>query len=136
MTWIRVLAAAGLSLVFPGAGHAYLKDWIRALLFAGMFISAVLIFLPTSELAAAETMGEATDLIVSETDTISQFALSFVVIFAVMDAALRASGLSPNGSAGSDGPSCPHCGKELDEDLEFCHWCTTKLDQPNEEATN
>lgn len=136
MTWIRVLAAAGLSLVFPGAGHAYLKDWIRALLFAGMFISAVLIFLPTSELAAAETMGEATDLIVSETDTISQFALSFVVIFAVMDAALRASGLSPNGSTGSDGPSCPHCGKELDEDLEFCHWCTTKLDQPNEEATN
>ena len=22
---------------------------------------------------------------------------------------------------------CPHCGKELDPDLDFCPWCTTRL---------
>ncbi|WP_277553618.1 zinc ribbon domain-containing protein [Halobaculum limi] len=29
----------------------------------------------------------------------------------------------------ADAPSCPACGKELDPDLDFCPWCTTKLDR-------
>jgi hypothetical protein len=28
----------------------------------------------------------------------------------------------------TDGHRCPSCGKELDEDLDFCHWCTQRLD--------
>ncbi|MFB6090772.1 MAG: zinc ribbon domain-containing protein [Halobellus sp.] len=27
-----------------------------------------------------------------------------------------------------DGAACPNCGKELDPDLDFCPWCTTRLD--------
>ncbi|WP_336021696.1 zinc ribbon domain-containing protein [Halobellus salinisoli] len=30
------------------------------------------------------------------------------------------------GSESAD--SCPHCGKELDPELDFCPWCTTRLD--------
>jgi predicted amidophosphoribosyltransferase len=26
------------------------------------------------------------------------------------------------------GMTCPNCGKELDEDIDFCHWCTTQLE--------
>ena len=26
------------------------------------------------------------------------------------------------------GMKCPNCGKELDQDIDFCHWCTTQLE--------
>ncbi|MFC6615277.1 hypothetical protein ACFQAS_09995 [Halopenitus salinus] len=28
---------------------------------------------------------------------------------------------------------CPHCGKETDAELDFCHWCTEPLPGPDEE---
>ncbi|WP_049986392.1 DUF7575 domain-containing protein [Halobellus rufus] len=32
-------------------------------------------------------------------------------------------------AVGSEGAgSCPNCGKELDPELDFCPWCTTRLD--------
>ncbi|SDX64389.1 DUF7575 domain-containing protein [Halobellus clavatus] len=35
----------------------------------------------------------------------------------------------PVESAGStDGGTCPSCGKELDPDLDFCPWCTARLE--------
>ena len=131
MTWLRAIAAAGLSVFMPGAGHALIRDWLRAFVFAALYISAVLLFFPTGEIAAAGSMSEAMDIVTAETDTMSQFALSFLVLFAAIDATFRALGFPP-GSSGSgessDGPTCPECGKELDDDLEFCHWCTTRLE--------
>ena len=35
--------------------------------------------------------------------------------------------------SGSVGAECPECGKELDPDLDFCPWCTTRLDETGEE---
>ena len=35
-----------------------------------------------------------------------------------------------------DGVDCPHCGRETDPDLDFCHWCTERLpgaEDPSEE---
>ena len=34
---------------------------------------------------------------------------------------------------GSAGAECPECGKELDPDLDFCPWCTARLDESSEE---
>lgn len=31
-------------------------------------------------------------------------------------------------STDEEAPACPNCGKELDADLDFCPWCTTRLD--------
>ncbi|WP_128904158.1 zinc ribbon domain-containing protein [Halorubrum amylolyticum] len=31
------------------------------------------------------------------------------------------------GDAGPTEVECPHCGKETDADLDFCHWCTEPL---------
>ena len=130
MTWIRALVAAGLSVLLPGAGHALVRDWIRALLFAGLYIATAAIFLPTEQLSAAATMTEAMDILTTETALIDQLVLSFIVVFAAVDAAFRALGIPPGSNEGgeNDAPSCPQCGRELDEELEFCHWCTTRLD--------
>jgi len=134
MTWIRALAAAGLSVFFPGAGHALIRDWGRALLFAGLFVLTAVFFFPLESLSAAGSVSEATTIFETETSRLNQFMLSFIVFFAAVDSALRAVGY-PRGAgsnAGDDGPSCPHCGKELDEDIDFCHWCTTRLEPETE----
>jgi hypothetical protein len=38
---------------------------------------------------------------------------------------------APEAAGGADGEtaevSCPNCGKEVDADLDFCHWCTEPL---------
>ncbi|MFC4544244.1 zinc ribbon domain-containing protein [Halosolutus amylolyticus] len=130
MTWLRALAAAGLSVVMPGAGHVLIRDWLRALVFSGLFLSAFVILLPTEQLAAAGTVTEGMDVVTDETSTLSRFVLSFIVLFATIDAAFRAMGFPPNAGDAADGPTCPECGKELDEDLTFCHWCTTRLERP------
>ncbi|WP_255191078.1 zinc ribbon domain-containing protein [Natronobeatus ordinarius] len=127
MTWLRALAAAGLSVFLPGAGHALLRDWVRALLFAGLFVSALYVFLPTQQLSAAGSMAAAMDVATAELSRIDRFVLSFIVVFAAVDAGFRAMGFSSSATGDGDGASCPYCGKELDEDLEFCHWCTEPL---------
>ncbi|AXR79121.1 hypothetical protein AArcMg_0898 [Natrarchaeobaculum sulfurireducens] len=102
-------------------------------MFAGLYLSAIVLFLPSfDQLAAAGSMAERAELLGTEINTVGQFALSFVVLFAAIDATFRALGFPPgsNGTSGADGPTCPQCGKELDEDLAFCHWCTTRLEPP------
>ncbi|RKD95306.1 DUF7575 domain-containing protein [Halopiger aswanensis] len=132
MTWFRALLAGALSILFPGAGHAFLRDWLRAVVFAGLYLSAIAIFLPMDQLAAAETMTDAVTIVSEDMDSMGQFALSFIGLFAAIDATFRSLGFPPtasgSGAGSSDGPTCPECGKELDEDLEFCHWCTTRLE--------
>jgi predicted amidophosphoribosyltransferase len=34
---------------------------------------------------------------------------------------------------GDDSRTCPNCGKELEPDIDFCHWCTTQLDGDTDE---
>jgi hypothetical protein len=31
-----------------------------------------------------------------------------------------------------EGTDCPHCGKEVDPDLDFCHWCTERITREND----
>jgi hypothetical protein len=37
-----------------------------------------------------------------------------------------------SGAADEDGPVCPNCGKSVDPGLDFCHWCTERLDAPGD----
>ena len=131
MTWLRALAAAGLSVLLPGAGHALIRDWIRALLFGGLFISALVVFMPsTDQVAAAGSVTDGMDVVTEETSTLSQYIITFIILFAAIDAGFRAMGFPPQSADATDEPTCPECGKELDGDLSFCHWCTTRLEPP------
>ncbi|MFC4246813.1 zinc ribbon domain-containing protein [Natribaculum luteum] len=136
MTWIRALAAAVFSVLLPGTGHVLLREWVRALLFAGLYVSALAIFLPVDQLATTETVTEAMTIVDAEMSRLHQFVLSFIVLFAAVDSALRAMGIPPGSDDGGDEPACPHCGRPLDEDLEFCHWCTTRLDRKDDRTAD
>lgn len=129
MSVARALVAAALSLVLPGAGHAYLRDWLRAALFAGFFLAALALFVPLEVLTEAASLSGVLDGLRAETSVMDRFLVAFVVFFCAVDAGLR--GFSgPLRDVTGDGPTCPECGKELDPDLEFCHWCTHRVNAP------
>ncbi|KMT45848.1 hypothetical protein EL22_26955 [Halostagnicola sp. A56] len=119
MTWIRAISAAILSILMPGAGHVLLRDWARVILFGGLYALGVYFFVPMELLMSAESMGAMMETMEAETSMVDQFFLMFIVLFATVDSTFRALGLPPTGSGHSDEPTCPACGKELDEDLSF-----------------
>lgn len=129
MTWLRALAAAGLSVLLPGAGHALIRDWARAIIFTGLYFATIAFLVTTDQLATASSISEAMR-ISSEISTRNWFILSFIVLFATIDATFRAMRYPLGSNQTGDGPSCPECGKELDEELSFCHWCTTRIEPP------
>ncbi|GAA0661263.1 zinc ribbon domain-containing protein [Natronoarchaeum mannanilyticum] len=128
----RPLIAAALSL-YPGLGHAYLRRWLRALLWFGLVVSAVAFVAPEAALDGSVGVFEGAQMISGNLSTVEEFALVSILGFSMLDAYL----LAEHGERQSDDgvPTCPHCGQELDEDLDFCHWCTSRLDEPTEEES-
>lgn len=132
MNWPRAMAAVLLSLVFPGVGHVYLRDWIRAILFATFFLTAVILFVPITTVAEAGSVTGAHEQLVEGVSTMDLALLVFVVCFCAIDAGLRGASRPRGGEPGTDAPACPNCGRELDLELEFCHWCTYRFDAPRD----
>lgn len=131
MSLLRVLFATGLSLLYPGAGHALLRDWARALMFAGVFTFTTVVMLPVEEVTAARSVPDLFAVVTGE-PWLVQFVLSFLFLFAAIDAGYRSLGLPPRSNGDAETLACPNCGRELDEELEFCHWCTIRLEWPEE----
>ncbi|WP_129114832.1 zinc ribbon domain-containing protein [Halegenticoccus tardaugens] len=124
----RPWLAAALALLVAGAGHVYLRRWRRAALWFLVIIGTAMAI--TTAVADPTTIEGAEDLPVEAmVATVVAFFLS------ALDAYTIARDGAPRGDAGSsDGESCPHCGREVDPDLDFCQWCTARLDRaPSEE---
>ena len=131
--WLAVL----LAIVYPGLGHVYLRKWGRALLWFALIVVSTSFLIPESAvpdslsveglLAAAEAMPPEVSLLV--------LALSFLSVLDAYWLANRANEMAdPVDEHGSvQAEDCPHCGKELDEDLDFCPWCTERLVEPDED---
>ncbi len=130
MTLARALIAASLSLLFPGIGHAVIRDWVRAMFFSGLFVMAIALAFSTDQLSAMTSIDGIWTALTQETSQLDRFMFGFLVLFAATDALFR--GLGTIGSNDVEGPTCPHCNRELDTDLEFCHWCTARLEPPAE----
>jgi len=127
----RPWLAAILAVVSPGLGHVYLREWLRAVLWFGLLLGSTLVLVPESVLTVDTVSLEA---VMDASRTISernQLAMTAIVILSGADAYWMAS-QGNRRAAAAEGARCPHCGKELDEDLEFCHWCTTRLAAPAE----
>ncbi len=132
--WLAVL----LAIIYPGLGHVYLRKWGRALLWFVVIIASTSFLIPDGaipesvSLDALTTAAEAMPLEVS-------LALLILSLLSVLDAywlANRANEMARSPVADRDGTGtadCPNCGKELDEDLDFCPWCTERLVEPEED---
>ncbi len=118
----RPLVAAALGIVYPGLGHVYLRAWHRALLWFAAVVITIIVFVPESLLQGVATPS---DLLVVATNVPMEaaVALPMVAIFNAVDAYLTAK----RENAHVEGVRCPNCGKIVDEEISFCHWCTTEF---------
>ncbi|MBX0286137.1 zinc ribbon domain-containing protein [Haloarcula salinisoli] len=129
----RPWLAALLAFIYPGLGHLYLREWLRALLWFGLVFSTTTLLINDSMVAPlSDGVSLEALLTVSRSIPIEASVVLFVITaFSMADAFYMAT----RGNAEAEvveGAKCPHCGKELEDDLDFCHWCTTKLDRPAE----
>ncbi|MFB6111017.1 MAG: hypothetical protein ABEJ35_00610 [Halobacteriaceae archaeon] len=151
MSQRRPWLAALLSFIYPGAGHVYLRAWGRALAWFALAMLTAAVIIPENVLQAGEQGGFRAfyDAFVG-LDPMTILPLFIVNGLNVVDAYLsarranrrhQASTLLPGrGNSSNEEPApaatdahptpgdCPNCGRELDADLDFCPWCTTRLD--------
>ncbi|KAB1193922.1 zinc ribbon domain-containing protein [Haloferax sp. MBLA0076] len=128
---VRPWLAAILGLAVTGLGHLYLRRWRRAALWVALAFAISVFFVPTGAVESLATGGEIPPLV----DVLPVLAVSLV---SVLDAFLL--GMKqvsePSGTAvidESEAVSCPQCGRDVDPDLDFCHWCTTRLDEQRDD---
>lgn len=126
----RPAIAALLSALQPGLGHLYLREWLRAIAWSGLWVVTVGVLVRTA--GAALEPGDLLAVLVGYAAALdglpagATLAPVAVAAFATIDAFWLAARNNRRLDAVRD--ACPHCGRELDRSLEFCHWCTTRLD--------
>ncbi|AKU08786.1 zinc ribbon domain-containing protein [Haloferax gibbonsii] len=152
LTKLRPWLAAILGLIFTGFGHIYLRRWRRAAMWVLLVLAVAALFVPSGTLEAldaAETMSPSeftsvlTELLpllaVSFASVLDAFVIGFRQAAEAQAQAARSAVDDADDSAAavsdpdSDAVTCPECGREVDADLDFCHWCTTRLDEPTDD---
>lgn len=130
----RPWLAAVLAFVYPGLGHVYLREWLRAVLWFGLVVSTSTLLVDQTATAPLQS-GFSLDNLIAVSANIpveATVALLAITLLSMADAFWMATRENES-AAVVEGANCPNCGKELDEDIEFCHWCTTELDADTEQ---
>lgn len=121
----------------PGLGHAYLRSWVRAALWFGLWVATVLVVVPAPGAPATEPLGFLAGLAdgLGAVEFEASLALASVTVFSVLDAYwLGARELARSDDFADEGTTgCPTCGRDVDPELAFCHWCTAELDAADPE---
>jgi hypothetical protein len=123
----RPWLAALLAFLQPGLGHLYLRAWVRALLWFVLWVTTVSLVAPLP--AEASGFVSAISTTMASLDNLSfeaSIALFSVTMFSMLDAYWLAA--RTNTAPAETGPRCPNCGKEVEAELGFCHWCTHEFD--------
>lgn len=124
------LLAALLGIVVTGLGHLYLRRWRRAIGWLGVTAIASVLLIPKSTISAINSG--------ALTNPVSLLPVVLISAVSVLDAYLIAklntrtkdiqAGNTPEPTGSDESPACPACGKPVDPELGFCHWCTTEFD--------
>ena len=122
----RPAVAAVLALAVAGLGHVYLRRWARA---AGWFLAIVTtaVVLMSAFADPNTSVGELPLTVV--VPLVGLFVLSAVDAY-LLAARTHAATPDPDAGGGTDEGErvqCPNCGREVDPELDFCHWCTQPL---------
>ncbi|WP_135828491.1 zinc ribbon domain-containing protein [Halorussus halobius] len=132
--WLAVLLAA----VATGLGHLYLRRWRRALGWLAVLFGTTALFVEPATLDAlangeAVNVGAIAPVLVAGSLSIAD---AYVLARAHNSARLasEAAGdatldgdVSTGEARDDERPACPDCGRDLDPELDFCHWCNTEV---------
>lgn len=132
--WFAVV----LTMLVPGLGHLYLRLWGRAILWIALTALGVALAVPRERWPDSVSL-EALIAPFQSLPLESIVLLSGVLALCIVDVylmALRRNELVKRAeriAAGETPRRCPNCGKEIDQDIDFCHWCTTEIGSKIEE---
>ncbi|SDN18825.1 hypothetical protein SAMN04487949_3597 [Halogranum gelatinilyticum] len=144
-TWLAVV----LAIPVVGFGHLYLRRWLRAVGWILLTFGASM-FVPPEQLEALSAWQQAlfTTGSVSGVTAPEFSALAPVLAVALMSIAdaymvarrhnaqvrMQAATMAAMDGdvADADVVTCPACGREVEADLDFCHWCTTEFERPQD----
>ena len=122
--WVAIV----LSVVFPGLGHVYLREWIRTGLWLALLFATAWMVIPP-DIIPQETSAEA---IMQASRNIPDEASLLILglrVLNVVDAYVLARQRNRTADAVESGRQCPECGHELDDDdITFCPWCATEIE--------
>ena len=127
--WLAVL----LTLLIPGLGHLYIREWLRSLAWFLTYVLARRLLLP-DEVAPESFSREAFVEAAEATPPWASLAVLAVALLCTVEVYILVRRYNERAARerGAGATTCPACGKELDSDLDFCHWCTTRLDETKE----
>jgi len=126
----RPWLAAALALLSPGLGHIYLREWLRAVVWFGLMFAATTMLVPVSPEPAELTVSSILSSSMAAAEKVPLRSRSRAVCdhITLDDRRLLDRHAGNQEAATDEGVSCPHCGRGVDEDPAFCHWCTTRLE--------
>jgi hypothetical protein len=125
--------AVVLSLLYPGLGHLYLQAWVRALVWLGVVLSAVVLVLPTDLLVAVAT-GTTTSLAHVDAQVPIVTLVTLAVVTRVLGA-LDAWWIHRQQSNSGTHTHCHECHRTVEAAVEFCHWCLEPVEAGGESGT-
>lgn len=143
----RAWLAVTLAIPVVGLGHLYLRRWLRAIGWILLTFGASA-FVPTEQLEALSAWQQALFTTGSVAgaptpDFAAIFPILAVALMSIADAymvarrhnaevRMQAATAAAATDVDGDGDvvTCPACGREVEADLDFCHWCTTEFDRP------
>jgi hypothetical protein len=126
------IAAAGATVGIAGLGHLFLRELRRAAAWFVVSLGAGVALLLTA--FGPARFGDPTfvrTLLVSPDQVPESVVLPLFVLLSlsVLDAYLVGRRRT-NETGETNDPTCPACGKPIDGDIDFCHWCTTRFETP------
>ena len=119
----RPVVAALLSFLQPGLGHLYLREWLRAVLWAGLWIGSLVVVADSAGVDLADPAAVAAAVgFVPGAGTLPvkvELAVLMVTAFTTLDAYWLAA--RNNHRLRNRANRCEECGERLDPTLEFCY---------------
>ncbi|WP_254543379.1 zinc ribbon domain-containing protein [Halomarina pelagica] len=148
--------AVALAFVYPGLGHVYLREWLRALLWFLLTVATAVLVVPASALD-----GGSLDAVLRAQRNLpisALLAILAVTAFSMFDAYRLAAhgraaersrrsgrpGSTPSVASTSSGASadvggnasgdasadtrCPNCRRTVEAGFDFCPWCAAEFD--------
>ncbi|MFB6089584.1 MAG: zinc ribbon domain-containing protein, partial [Halobellus sp.] len=122
-----LVAVLGASVGVAGAGHLYLRQWRRAAAWFSVVVGATLVLLSVFVDPTALSLSNPTAVASVEPSSLPMAVTAPVFALLLLNA-LDAYRLATRGNRATDAPQCPACGGELDPEIDFCPWCTTRLE--------
>jgi hypothetical protein len=129
----------GATLGVAGVGHAYLREWRRAVAWFTFVLGVELVLLsvfadPTAVVGSGSSTPSLSALAATASALPSTVTGPLLVLLVLSTVDAYRLALSSGGVGPEAGPTCPYCGQEVDPELDFCQWCTGKFETSPAEA--